>query len=859
METIQKGSTLRVEYLLNRMYERSFTDRTHEWIEKEEFPDLGKDESLKNKSLVTRRSLALKAMLEVMCKDNGPNVFGREIKDGELIVGNIPMGSLGFGKTFPNYLTDEERHVAFFSSRDITSVLGHNAPDYSRLLEQGLNGIMETSQNGIDEVNKLEEEGKLSVFEKKKRIFYDAIIISCKAVIKYAETFAKLVEEKAASKEGVEKAELLEVARICKKVPAEPAESFHEALQSIYFLHLTFHASNSHVSFGRLDQVLEPCLQNSLNKGEITLERAQELVECFFIKCAERLTSTMKYAVKQDFADFATGMGSSPFLVDQEATLNQFMQNIVIGGQTTNGDDATNQSTYLILDACASLGITTPVVNLRLHKNSPKELIKRTAQASIIGNNGLPIIYNDESIVPALQINPKLPEAETLDYIVDGCWEVLLNGKCDFTYNMVNMLTVMECTLNRGALLSSSSMYLRGQKQSFLSKKIDEIKTYEEFKEVFEEQLEYFVNKVCMQLYDNYCLDGSVTPVPLFSSLLGTCLEKGIDKTSGGCEYNLGGVVYIAMPNAANSLASIKKWVYEEKEYTLNEVVEALRSNFGKNTPEKEISEREERWIEMLRKFESTPKFGNSEAYVDNEMQYLLDISYQKIQKAEKLCDEIYLSKVKEMPESETDTIRKIRRLRRMAGFQDSSRDLNFGDQFSISFSAGCGTFAQYAMFGVGCAASADGRLQGEPVAPNFSPNSGTATHGEGAILHSMKDLKLDKYALGAIVDICISRNELDHEKLIGLYNHFIESNGSILSLTVPESEERVKSAFELCEAVRNEKAKHEELKEFADLNVRVGGWNGPYITLTEIQQKDYNKRLGIKTESENKEKSLVG
>jgi len=159
MKTIKKGSTPRVEHLLNRMYERSFTDRTHEWIEKEELPDLGRDKDLENVSLVIRRSLALKAMLEVLIIDNGPNVFGREIKDGELIVGNIPMGSLGFGKTFPNYLTDEEKHVAFFSSRDITSVLGHNAPDYSRLLEQGLKGIMETSQNGIDEVNKLEKKG----------------------------------------------------------------------------------------------------------------------------------------------------------------------------------------------------------------------------------------------------------------------------------------------------------------------------------------------------------------------------------------------------------------------------------------------------------------------------------------------------------------------------------------------------------------------------------------------------------------------------------------------------------------------------------------------------------------------------
>ncbi len=851
MKTNHRGSTLRVQQLLNIMYERSFTDRTHEWYEKEELPDLGKDENSKNRSLVLRRSSALKKMLEIMCMENGPNKYGREIKDGELIVGNIPMGSLGFGKTFPNYLTDEEKQVAYFSSRDITSVLGHNAPNYSRLLNHGLKGIKERARKGILEVDSLDDKQKNNVFQKKKKIFYEAIIESCNAVISYAKCFSDILKTKAQQKNITKERrdELNELARICEYVPENPARGFHEALQSIYFMHLAFHASNSHLSLGRLDQVLEPSLQYSLKKGEITTERAQELMECFFIKCAERLTSTMKYAVKQDFADFATGMGNSPFLVDQQATINQFMQNIVIGGQTKDGKDATNQTTYLILDTCQSLGIITPVVNLRLHKNSPRKLIEKAANAAINGNNGLPIIYNDEAIIPALQLDKKLPKEETFDYIIDGCWEVLLNGKCDFTYNMVNMLEVMECTLNRGALLSSSNMFLRGSKKSFLSEKPDNIKSYSEFKQVFEEQLEYFVNKVCMQLYDNYCLEGSVTPVPLFSSLLGTCLERGIDKTSGGCEYNLGGVVYIAMPNTANAFASIKKWVYEEKKYTLTQVAEALRNNFGINNNNPDDSKKE-MWTEMLKLFRSTPKFGNNDKYVDKEMQYLLDISYNKIQKAEKLCDDIYLSKVQQM--TDENEKRRIRRLRRMAGFQNSGEDLNYKYDFSISFSAGCGTFAQYAMFGSGCAASADGRLRGEPVAPNFSPDSGTATHGIGSVIESMKDLKLDKYALGAIVDICIPREAYSQDLLIAAYDKFIESNGSILSLTIPDSKNRVKSAYEVCQAVRKEEATQEELKEFADLNVRVGGWNGPYITLTDIQQVDYNKRLGINVDSEN-------
>ena len=842
MEKMMKGSTPRVTKLLQKMYDRSFTDRTNEWFSKTDLPNVAKRSKDEDRSLFLRRALALKVMLKEMTKkENSENTHCCEIKEGELIVGNIPMGSLGFGKVFPNYLTREEKEVAYFSSRDVESVLGHNAPDYSKLLTMGLKGIMDVCNRELKKIEEKEKNppNKLETLDKRRRIFYQSVIISCNAVIDYANCFAVLVEEKAEHAPQDKKDELLEVARICRKVPYEPAESFHEALQSIYFLHLTFHASTSHVSFGRLDQVLEPCLNKSLTKGEINLEQAQELIECFFIKCAERLTTTMEFAVDQDFADYATGMGNSPFLVDQEATINQFMQNIVIGGQTKTGNDATNQCTYLILDACSSLGIITPIVNLRLHKNSPQKLVEKAARAALNGNNGLPIIYNDEVIVPALQLNKKLPKEETYDYIVDGCWEVLLNGKCDFTYNMVNMLTVMECALNRGALLSASTMELRGKKESYLSKKPEDIKTYKEFKDEFWKHLNLFVRKAGMQVYSNYCLEGSVTPVPLFSSLLGTCLERGIDKTNGGAEFNIGGVVYIAMPNAANSLASIKKWVFEEKKYELKDVANALRHNFGVDIPNEKKNTDYLRWNQMRIDFLSTPKFGNNQSYVDEEMKWLIDISYDILKDAEEACDEIYLS----TPKDENQR-RRINRLRRMVGYSGNSMKETYGDKFKILFSAGCGTFAQYALFGSGCAASADGRLRGEPVAPNFSPTSGTAQNGEGAIFSSLKNLGLNKYAAGAIIDVCIPKDEINKDKIQSIYKKFIESNGSILSLTIPGAE-NIQKAYETCNEVREEIKEQEALKDFADLNVRVGGWNGPFITLTEVQQRDYmNRRI---------------
>jgi len=219
-------------------------------------------------------------------------------------------------------------------------------------------------------------------------------------------------------------------------------------------------------------------------------------------------------------------------------------------------------------------------------------------------------------------------------------------------------------------------------------------------------------------------------------------------------------------------------------------------------------------------------------------MAWLIDNAYEVLAEAEELCDEIYLTKPKTKKETE-----RIQRLRLMAEYEGSSMKERYGDDFDILFSAGCGTFAQYALFGIGTAASADGRLRNEPVAPNFSPSSGTAVNGEGAVLSSLKNLNLNKYAAGVMLDMCINKNELNKEKIQEIYKRFILSNGSIISLTIAGFD-NIKKAYETCNDVRSGKKQQDALSEFADLNVRVGGWNGPFITLTQVQQEDYMKRI---------------
>lgn len=832
MENRKYGSTPRTTYLNKCLLDRAASNRTKEWFTKEMLPDIGFEDDAKDMPIIIRRALAFGGMLEAMVlPENSEFTHTYEIKQGELIIGTMPLGSLGLGKVFPNYLTEIEKEVAFFSNRSIDSVLAHNVPDFKRVLDDGLEKIIEFCQTRLESL-KIDRDYPIGKNKgvNKKIAFYESAKTCCLAVIDYAEAFAQLAEDQAKKETNKVRAkELREISEICRKVPRQPAETFREALQSIWFVHLALHASASHLSIGRLDQLINHYYENDVKSKVLDREKAVELLECFWIKAAERLISNTQHLVEQDHTEFSTGMGENPFLVDQEATINQFMQNVVIGGQTRGKQDATNECTYMILDVCSNLGLPTPVLNVRLHKNSPEKLIHKVAETIMTSNCGLPAVYNDDVIIPGIltrdpRLDSDIPEEEAYDYVVDGCWEPTLNAKCDFNYNMISALTVLECALNGGAQITKSKMYLRGPKKSFSSPLPSQIDSFEQLKSIFKGHLRYFTNKSGLELYSFYMLEGSTTPTPFFSALLGKCLEKGIDKTWGGADYILNGIVFFGMPNCANALASIKQWVYDKKEYSLEEVVDALKNNF-------------EGYDEMLSNFKKTPKFGNNISDVDNIMSWLMDSVYEAVVNAEILADKVFLT----IPETSKEVAR-VSMLRQMAGYAGVSMKERFGKDFNITFTAGCGTFAQYVFLGQDCAASADGRLKDQPVAPNFSPTSGTALTGVGGVLDSLCHLGLERFGLGVIIDLCFEKETASPELFMEVIRKFRENKGSIITMTVVDHE-KIKEIYSLCNQVRDKEKDTNVLSSYNDISVRVGGWNGPFVALTKKQQEDYLMR----------------
>ena len=818
MNDIKRGSTKRIQNLLNVLIENGFSDRSDEWFDDTMFPNI-KNENL---SIIERRALSFSTMLKAMVSsENNTKTHTFEIKSGELIVGVIPMGSVGLGKVFPQYFTEEEKRLLTVSNRDILSTFGHNVPNHKLVLDKGLKWICEYCETEVSKISIQEAlTNRIDFKEKKKLYFYKAVKICCESVIEYAKAFSELALQYMKTEENEERrAELAEISRICTKVPENPAETFQEATQAIYFIHLALHSTLDYMSIGRMDQLLEPFLVT------VSEKKALELIECFFIKCAERLNMNPQFFTKQDHSSFGGVFGDSPVFLDQIASANNFLQNIVIGGMTKDGNDASNKCTLLILNACGNLGLPTPSVNIRIHKNTSQQVLTEAVHALRRGRCGLPAIYNDDVIIQAFW--EKGIQLEVCrDYVVDGCWEPILNANSDWIFGMLNFLTILECSLNSGCTFSTDKCLLLGNKLSYRTRPATEIRSFEELMENIKVHTQFFLDRIILMTYSFYSVEGAVNPTPFFSALLGGCLESGMDKTWGGSEYHLSGALACALPNCANALVNIKKYVFEEKKYELTQVVEALKENF-------------KGYDEMKNLFwNDSQKFGNNVGAVDEIMKALLDCFYEASLKAKELGDKVFLLSPKQNEE-------KILSDRTICHYEGKSMQEKYGENFRMHYTIGCGTFGQYSLMGKSVGASADGRMSGEPIASNFSPVAGTMKNGLANILESLQSLGLERFAAGVVIDFCIDDavEETDSDYFEALLKEFVAKKGSILTLTFISKEELI-NIFEKCEAVRCGKLSSDDLRPYCHISVRVGGYNAPFVTLPREQQLNYVKRI---------------
>ena len=468
--------------------------------------------------------------------------------------------------------------------------LGHVYHDYSVLLTQGLSGI---KQRMSEQLLKLDD----TVPENIPKIrFYHATTKMCDAIIAYAHRYSALALELAKKEtDKARKAELVKIAEVCANVPEFPAKSFHEALQSLWFLQMLAQVYDNAVSItpGRLDQYMYPYYEADVMNGVLTKEQAQELLEVFWVKFTE--------PIKLYDADSAASHAGYPM-----------GQNLSVGGVDRDGKDATNDLSFRILEAHSHVLLMQPNFSVRLHNGSPYAFLRAAVEAIKLGN-GMPQLVNDEMFVPAL-MNAGVTLQDARDYAPVGCVECSpldtfgrLNG------GYFNLAKIFELAMSNGVCRITGKQVgpKTGDARAFTS--------FEQVLQAYDQQMEYGVrsNVKWNNMLDFISRDRM--PVPLTSILVGNCVDEGKDVTQGGMKYNWNGPYGIAIANAGNSLMGVKKAVFDDKVCTMAEMADALENDF---------EGREDLRQYLLNK---VPHYGNDDPEADSLAKYATDSFFDKL------------------------------------------------------------------------------------------------------------------------------------------------------------------------------------------------------------------------------------
>lgn len=554
----------------------------------------------------------------------------------------------------------------------------HLAVNYEKVLANGLRGYEEKTKQLKAELD-LTDPDSID-----KNVFYKAVLIVIDAVHNFALRYSHLAEEMA-QKETDEKrkAELMEMSRICAKVPYEPAGSFWEAVQSVWFIQLILQIeSNGHsLSYGRFDQYMYPYYIKDIKEGKMKEEDALELLTCLWIK-----TMTINKVRSQSHTLSSAG---SPMY-----------QNVTIGGQTTDKKDAVNELSFAVLQSVAQTRLTQPNLTVRYHANIDKHFFDECIEVMKLGF-GMPALNNDEIIIPSF-INWGVKEDDAYNYSAIGCVETAVPGKWGYRctgMSYINFPRVLLCAMNNGVDMTSGKRFTKGYGY------FTDMKTYDELLSAWDKTVREMTRYSV--IVENAIDKASERDVPdiLCSALTDDCIGRGKTIKEGGAVYDFISGLQVGIADMADSLAAIKKLVYEEKKITRQQLWNAILDDF--QSPEgKKIQE-------ML--INDAPKYGNDNDYVDN----LVVEAYDS-----------YLDEIKKYPNT--------RYHRGPIG------GIRYGGTSSISANVGQG---------MGTMATPNGRNAHEPLAEGCSPAHNADKNGPTAVFKSVSKLPTEKITGGVLLN----------------------------------------------------------------------------------------------------------
>ncbi len=505
------------------------------------------------------------------------------ILEGELIVGGQFNASMSLCLTKHETRKLEKKLEAFrrgvvraseFGIGNCGAVPGHLIPDYPKILRGGFERILTELDAEI-----------AKEFAPEKRHALESFAIACRGALALADRYADEAERLAVTAKPARAEELREIARICRIVPRRPASTFHEALQSLWFTHMLVQTCESYpgagTSFGRFDQYLFPYYDADIAAGRMSREWARELLRCFWIK--------PNYAY-----DFQGRVGRN------QGITSSFGQLVTLSGCGPNGEDMTNDLTYLCLDVIEEMNLLEPKPNVRIHNHTPDAFLKRVCQL-LAKAQGSPFLLNfDETSMRGLQWEG-LPEEDLWDYAPVGCLENTRqgddrSGTVDVNFNLakpVELVMFQGRDQKTGEQLGPRTPDPRG------------MKSWDEFERAFRKQLSFCLQHLIQFTNQADSARATFAPTPYLSALVGGCIENRKDVTAGGARFNFITVEGVALATAADSLSAVKRLIFEEKLVSMGGLVDALETDFENDKPLRQL---------LLNR---APKYGNDDPDAD--------------------------------------------------------------------------------------------------------------------------------------------------------------------------------------------------------------------------------------------------
>lgn len=551
--------------------------------------------------------------------------------------------------------------------------VGEITPDYQDVLfKKGFRGIIDCCKEKLSHI-KLSQPGAME-----KRDFYRSVILCGEGMIALAHRYASKADDMAAAeKDSVRRKELEQIASICRRVPEFPPQTFQEALQMIWFYQLGGILMENPLSLnpGRFDQYMYPYYRYDIDHKLHDDDGILELIECYWLKLSEWV-----WTISANTADFFAGY-------------NQF-QNLTVGGSDRYGKDATNELSYLALKATAEVKTHQPGLSVRISQNSPKEFVDAVMELVALGT-GFPAIHSDRTGYQMLK-NLGYQTEDARDWNNCGCVVPHFRKTFEWTSTVnVNFSGAFEYATNGG------KSRMTGKQMGLPIYQDRKFATYEDVERAFFKQFDNLIEISVTGTLIAQRLQREMIPRPYFSALFEHCLETGKDLVDGGATYNIGPVLTgIGLAESANSLAAIKKLVFDEKVCTMDEILDAMDKNW-------------EGYEALRKQAQNAPKYGNDDDYVDDIAQRISNHFYDETHKYVDI----------------------------------------YGNPFTSAFMG----ISNFIPTGRVIGATACGRKAGEPISEGVSPVAGTDVSTPLAAMNSCAKMNQDIHSGGTLLNMRLS------------------------------------------------------------------------------------------------------